>query len=423
MKQNPVHYDYLDDSRGLIDFCREIAEADSIAFDTEFISEDSYQPELCLIQVAAAGRLAVIDPLAIADLQPFWELVSRPGHTTIVHSGREEFRFCVRSGCARPRDWFDVQLAAAFIGMEYPAAYGTLLYKLIGKSVSKGETRTDWRRRPLSRTQLEYALEDVRHLEPMRDILLSRLRELGRELWFQEDIEQWQDEVEEQDQNQNWRRVAGISSLSARSLAIVRELWAWRDEEAKRRNCPPRRLLRDDLLVELARRKIADEKRIGAVRGLERYRRHLGEIANRIQTALDLPDDQCPRLETKNNANTPPFGLLGQYLNASLGVISRSAQLAPTLVGTVQDVRDLIAYRLELGASNGRQPPLLAKGWRAEVVGRVIDDLLEGRLVMRVQDPLADQPLVFEPTPEGTAPASSVRSRSRAKAPSRRRSK
>jgi len=161
-------------------------------------------------------------------------------------------------------------------------------------------------------------------------------------------------------------------------------------------------LLRDDLIIELARRKTADEKRIAAVRGLERNRRQLTEIAARIQKALELADDQCPRLESKQNSNSPQFGLLGQYLNASLGVISRSAQLAPTLVGTVQDVRDLIAYRLEIDARTHRQPPLLAQGWRAELVGRVIDDLLEGRLVMRVNDPLADQPLVFEPTPTGT---------------------
>jgi len=182
-----VHYDYLDNASGLQDFCRDIARAESIAFDTEFISEDSYQPDLCLIQVAADGRLAVIDPLAVEDLKPFWDLLSQPTHTTIVHSGREEFRFCVRSGSARPSGWFDVQLAAAFVGLEYPAAYGTLIHKLIGKSVAKGETRTDWRRRPLSRTQLEYALEDVRHLKPMHDILLNRLRDLGRETCIRED--------------------------------------------------------------------------------------------------------------------------------------------------------------------------------------------------------------------------------------------
>jgi ribonuclease D len=401
-----VHYDYLDDVSGLRDFCRDIARADSIAFDTEFISEDSYQPDLCLIQVAAGGRLAVIDPLAVEDLKPFWDLLVQPTHTTIVHSGREEFRFCIRAGATRPSGWFDVQLAAAFVGLEYPAAYGTLIHKLIGKSVAKGETRTDWRRRPLSRTQLEYALEDVRHLEPMRDVLLNRLRDLGRETWFREDTQKWQNEVEDQDLNQTWRRVAGIANLAPRSLAIVRELWAWRDQEAKLRNCPARRLLRDDLIIELARRKTADEKRIAAVRGLERNRRQLTEIATRIQKALELADDQCPRLEPKQNSNSPQFGLLGQYLNASLGVISRSAQLAPTLVGTVQDVRDLIAYRLEIDARTNRQPPLLAQGWRAELVGRVIDDLLEGRLVMRVHDPFADQPLIFEPAPTGPVQAS-----------------
>jgi len=392
-----VRYDYIDQAPDLTAFCRDISGASAIAFDTEFIAEDTYRPQLCLLQVAAAGRLAVIDPLAVPDLTPFWELIAVPGRATIVHAGREEFRFCVGAIHRRPEGWFDIQLAAAFVGLEYPAAYSTLIYKLFGETVPKGETRTDWRRRPLSQNQIQYALEDVRYLEPMRNILLERLQSMGREDWFREDTVKWQDAVENHDQQEMWRRVSGIASLSARSLAVVRELWRWRDSEAQRRDCPARRVLRDDLIVELARRKTSDLKRIAAVRGLERAKRHVAEISQHIQLALDLPDNQCPRQLRKGHSNSSQYGLLGQFLNNSLGVISRSAQLAPTLVGTIQDVRDLIAYRLETGDLPAGNPPLLTQGWRAEVVGRVIEDLMHGRLAMRVSDPHATQPLVFEP--------------------------
>src|SRR5207244_2461404 len=151
-----------------------IAGSGAIAFDTEFVSEDSYRPDLCLVQVAAAGKLAVIDPHAVEDLAPFWNLLAAEGHETIVHAGREEFRFCRRAIGRRPARLFDIQLAAALIGLEYPAAYGTLISRLLGQRLGKGETRTDWRKRPLTPVQLEYALQDVIYLEPLRDLIHER---------------------------------------------------------------------------------------------------------------------------------------------------------------------------------------------------------------------------------------------------------
>ncbi|MCE9526383.1 MAG: ribonuclease D, partial [Planctomycetales bacterium] len=135
-----MQYDNIISDQDLRDFCQTIAGAKVIAFDTEFVSEDSYQPDLCLIQVAAQGRLAIIDPLAVNDLSPFWNLLAAPGKETLVHAGREEFRFCLKRAGQPPSGWFDVQLAAGLIGIEYPASYGNLAYKLLGKSLSKDET-------------------------------------------------------------------------------------------------------------------------------------------------------------------------------------------------------------------------------------------------------------------------------------------
>jgi len=129
-----VQYDNIISDRDLRDFCDRIVGAKVIAFDTEFVSEDSYQPELCLIQVAAQGRLAIIDPLVVQDLAPFWNVLAAPGKETLVHAGREEFRFCLKATGKRPSGWFDVQLAAGLVGIEYPASYGNLAYKLLGKA-------------------------------------------------------------------------------------------------------------------------------------------------------------------------------------------------------------------------------------------------------------------------------------------------
>jgi ribonuclease D len=391
-----VQYEHITTDRHLQDFCGTIAAAPIVAFDTEFVSEDSFQPELCLVQLAAEGRLAIVDPVEVPDLGPLWGLLTSPGRETLVHAGREEFRFFLRHAGARPAQWFDVQIAAGLIGLEFPASYSTLASRLLGKSISKHETRTDWRRRPLSQRQLEYALLDVADLEAIRDVLHTRLRELGRLHWLEEEFSAWQRELEEFERGERWERLGGIASLSPRSLAVVRELFRWRDAEAQRRDQPARRILRDDLLIELAKRQTADPKRIRAVRGMERgdYARHLPKLAQCVEKALSLKDSELPRLPRRSSR--PHLNLLGQFLSTALGSMCRSAQVAPSLVGTAQDVRDLIAFRLNLGGFENGEVPALAQGWRAEVVGQVIDQLLAGDLSIRIDDPLAEEPLVFE---------------------------
>src|SRR3989339_1051090 len=161
-------------------YCGQLARAPSIALDTEFVSERSYRPVLCLVQVVAQGQFALLDPLSIEDLTPFWEVLAAPGHETIVHAGRGEVEFCYEAVGRPPAGLFDVQIAAGLVGIEFPAGYGSLLAKLLGETPNKGETRTDWRRRPLSARQIEYALDDIRHLPAIRDKLHGRLEELHR---------------------------------------------------------------------------------------------------------------------------------------------------------------------------------------------------------------------------------------------------
>jgi ribonuclease D len=391
-----VLYDHITTDQHLRDFCQIISPAPIVAYDTEFVSEDSYQPELCLIQLAADGRLAIVDPLEVRDLSPLWTLLTTPGRETLVHAGREEFRFVYQQTGKRPAGWFDIQIAAALIGLEYPASYSTLSARLIGKPIAKDETRTDWRRRPLTPRQLEYALLDVADLEAIRNVLHQRLAELGRLSWLTAELADWQDDLVEFEKGERWMRLPGLSGLGARSLAIVRELSNWRDSEAERRNQPVRRILRDDLLIELAKRQTDDPKRIRAVRGMERgdLQRFLPKLGQCVERGLSLSDDELPRLHRKSSR--PQLNLLGQFLSTALGSICRSAQVAPSLAGTAQDVRDLIAYRLGLGGFDDGDVPSLARGWRAEVVGQVIDHLLSGDLAIHIADPLADEPLMFE---------------------------
>jgi len=394
-----VSYANISTAERLASYCEQLARARQIAFDTEFVAERTYRPVLCLVQVVADGELALIDPLAIKDLSPFWEAIVAPGHETIVHAGRGELEFCLQAVGRVPAGLFDVQIAAGLVGIEYPVGYGTLISKILSEKPNKAETRTDWHRRPLSRRQIQYALDDIRHLPAIRDRLHARLEGLGRLAWLEEEMAVWLEVVQWALSQERWRRVSGNTGLTSRSLAIVRELWRWREAEAQRRNCPPRRVLRDDLVVELAKRQTAEVKRIEAVRGLDRgdLKRQLARIAEAIQRGLDLAEDDCP--SAVRHEGSPQLSVLGQFLFSALGSVCRQMDLAPPLVGTPSDIRDWIGYRMTPPGS--RRPPRLARGWRAEVVGQLFDDLLSGKTRIRVGDPNSESPLVFEPRATG----------------------
>ena len=402
-----MQYQNITTDEQLHDFCSELSQAEVIAFDTEFVSEDSYLPELCLIQVAAGQQVALIDPLTINDVSPFWKTLSEPGHTTVVHAGREELRFSLFAIDQPPHALYDVQIAGGMIGLEYPASYGTLVNKLLGKNLTKGETRSDWRRRPLSKRQLDYAVHDVADLQQVAKALQERTAELGRTSWVGTEIEEWQAKITLETGSQAWRNVSGSGSLTARNLAIVRELWHWRDREARRLNRPARRILRDDLICELARRQTSDPQRIRAIRGMNRsnLQNHIAELADAIETALQLPQDKFPALLRK--ARGPHLTVLGQFLTAALSNLCKSAEIAPTLVGTAQDVRDWLAYRFNRNNEQSRSPPALATGWRAELLGSTMEDLLAGKVGLRVNDPWDQQPLAMVRLPDEQSETSS----------------
>lgn len=390
-----MDFETINTDAELQDYCRRLASCESIAIDTEFVSEHTFRPKLCLIQVSAAGRLAVIDPLGIGRLQPFWDALADGRHETIVHAGRGELEFCLQAIDRLPARLFDVQVAAGLVGIEYPASYGTLIGKILGQSSQKFETRTDWRRRPLSQRQIEYALEDVLYLPAMRDRLHQRLAELGRLAWLDEEMTALGDEIRRALGSERWRRVSGNAGLDSRGLAVIRELWKWREDEAQRRDQPDRRVLRDDLIVELARRQTSDPKRIQALRGMERgdLARRVDQLAACIQRALALPDKQCPPRGAREPKSQP--SVLGQFLFAALGSLCRQSHIAPSLVGGPNDIRDWIACRHTAGRP-GSHRPRLAGGWRAEFVGPLLEDLLAGKISVRVGDPASDYPLVLE---------------------------
>jgi ribonuclease D len=392
-----VSHETITSPAQLADFCDRLARADRIGIDTEFVSEDTFRPELCLVQVATAEDLAVIDPYRVPDLSRFWRTLGEGSHVTIAHAAREELNFALLA-CGQPlANLFDTQIAAGFCSNEYPASYGSVVNKFLNIRAAKGEQRTDWRRRPLTEHQVDYALEDVRYLLPLYDAIHRRLKRSNRVDWLAEEMNEWISEVRQTRERPRWRRVSGIGSLSPRSLAVVRELWLWRHQQAERRDTPPRRILRDDLIVELAKRKSDNVERIRAIRGMQRTmkRETIDEIAACIRRGLEAPLQEFQR--QGQEAMPSQLNVLGQFLSPALSSICRSANVATSLVGTATDVRDLIAYRLGFVNSDADEsPPLLARGWRAELVGHLIEELLAGKKSIRIIDPLSEHPLGFD---------------------------
>lgn len=371
-------------------FCKELRNRPRLALDTEFVAEDTYQPNLCLIQVAFDEELAVIDPFPLGSVRRFWEAIVEGNVETVVHAGRVDLRFCYNAVFQFPPRVFDIQIAAGFTGLEYPAGLGNIIQRHLGINLVKHETRTDWRRRPLSDRQIEYALNDVRYLLPVRDRLEIELRNLNRWEWFQEEIRRQQEMVIQSHDEERWRRLAGHGGLSRRELVILRALWHWREEEAARQNVPPRRVLRDDLLVELARRGSAEPKRIMAIRGMtHRGIRHLvPAIAARIREAAELPPEQWPELPNKPGTSQSP--VVGQFLYSALASLCLEKQIAVGLVGGTNDLRDWFTYFMSGGCGI---PPLLAQGWRKQLIGNTLELLVTGRAALRLRSPTDDNPL------------------------------
>ncbi|MEZ6134198.1 MAG: ribonuclease D [Pirellulaceae bacterium] len=253
-----MKYTLVNTNEQLPELVQSVASADLIGIDTEFVAEDCYRPDLCLLQVSTRDQVYIVDPKGIADLSAIWELIVSPDRTVIVHAGREEILFAYRAtGKIIPR-LFDIQIAVGLLGGEYPASYGKLLQRVLGEIVPKGETRTDWRKRPLTKAQLEYAALDVLFLPRAFDALTEQLNELGRLSWLTDELARKQANLINYEEQEGWYRMSGVQSLHGKQLGVVRALWQWRDDRAREKDMPARRVLRDDLIVELARRSSAD---------------------------------------------------------------------------------------------------------------------------------------------------------------------
>lgn len=369
--------DVIRSAAGVDDVMAEARRAGSFALDFEFLWERTYRPLACLAQVAIGDRVAIIDPIEGAPLEPVAHAVADPAVETVMHAPSADLTLLAMHYGTRPANLVDVQLMAGFVGLGAGQSLGTLLDRALHVRLAKLESLSDWQRRPLSASQLRYAGEDVVHLADLHDHLRTRARRLERTGWIAEEHERRYGAGAEftTDPDEAWRKVKGTGRLNPRERAVLREVANWRDREASRRDRPPAWILQDRVLVDLARRRPTDAAGAADSRAAERLRpeqvRALlaaiarGEQAPEITGPPPPPPDVVDRVEVLSS--------LGQLM---VGVRAGSARLASQLLATRGETE---AFLTGLLTGSGPAGPL-SEGWRRKLAGDALIDLAEGRI-------------------------------------------
>ncbi len=372
---------YITSATGLRELCEQLRDSPRLALDTEFVGEETFVPKLELIQVATERTAAVIDFPAVQSegaISEFWEIVCDSRIEKVVHAGRQDLDlFAVHAGQI-PKPFFDTQIAAAMVGFGPQVAYANLVQRVHGKRLDKAHTFTNWSARPLSKDQLAYALEDVTFLLAIHDHLHGRLAKLDRLQWADEEFSRLAGVVGEtrREPQERYQRIRGWDQLKPKSAAVLRELAAWREGEAKRRNVPRGRVVRDEVLLQLARHPPHQDE-LRKVRGL-----HASEIDRNgesilavIQSALALPSSAWPVLAKERKPEPESNGFV-ELLQAIVKARAMEEEIAPTLLATTSDLQELVDAK----ANRATLDLPLLKGWRRRLVGELLLGALDGKV-------------------------------------------
>ncbi len=363
---------YVDNSQSLTDLCQQLAGSQWLAVDTEFHREKTYYPELCLIQIANDDVIACVDPLAVEDLTPLLDLFYREDMTLVFHAARQDLELFFLLRDSLPAHVFDTQLAATVLGYGEQIGYGNLVKQCLNVELDKAHARTDWRQRPLSAEQLEYAADDVRYLRSLYHQLNDKLTETGRSTWLKEDFAALSAvKTYQEDPNKSWLRIKGAGRLKPSQLAVLQQLGAWREQRAIKHNLPRRWVLKDDVMLDLARFAPASSDAMKKIRGMEQrdIDRHGKAILEAIGKGKAVPKSEWPVIKRP----TPLSNQQDAVVDALMALLRQRCDeqnITPAAVASRKDVEALV---------RGEESSL-QQGWRLEIVGQQLEDFLNGKL-------------------------------------------
>lgn len=356
-----------------------LAKSDFVTVDTEFIRETTFWPELCLIQMAAPGVEVMVDALAPdIDLAPFFELMADETVIKVFHAARQDIEIVFHRGGLIPHPVFDTQIAAMVCGFGDSVSYDQLVQRITGKTIDKTSRFTDWRRRPLSDKQLAYALADVTHLIDVYEHLSAELKRENRAHWLEGEMEVLTArETYDLHPNDAWHRLKKRLKKPS-ELAVMRSVAAWREREARARNVPRGRVLKDDAIYEVAQQQPRDQASLARLRAIPKgWERsgNAGGLLDAVNEALALPADQMPRAPKMKR---PPNGAAAaaELLKVLLRMTSEEFGVAAKVLASSDDIDKLAAE------GDKAQIPAL-NGWRREVFGDPALKLVRGEIALR----------------------------------------
>lgn len=373
----------ITDTAALTAFCEQISDAPFIAVDTEFMRESTYYPELCLVQIATSDQCAAIDPLAPGiDLAPLLHLlVDREDMLKVFHAGGQDVEIIYNLTGKTPHPIFDTQIGAMALAQAEQLGYSNLVEAWLGVVLDKGARFTDWSRRPLDKRQIDYAIADVTHLARIFPMMLDKLRDTSRGHWLDEEMERLADPANYAlDPMDAWQRVK-VQSRKPEVLGRLRALAAWRENEARSKNLPRGRIVKDETLAEIAAHPPRHQDDLGKIRGLSASWKS-NDIGQRLMTAI-TDAKPMPREDMPPNApRAPGLGkdgaLVADLLKLLLKIRAREMNVAARLIARSEE--------LELLAAGVRSDLAILTGWRTDVFGHDALELVEGRLGFTVKN-------------------------------------
>ena len=365
---------YIADQSSFAAFCERSRGAEVLAIDTEFLREKTYYAKLCLLQLATDDEVAVVDPFALRTLDDLVPLLEDPSCTKLFHSGSQDIEILYRETGALPVGVFDTQVAAALLGHTQQIGYGALVHDVCGVTIRKLDSYTDWSRRPLAKSQIEYASEDVIYLPRMYRAMRERLVELGRLEWLAPDFQELVDPKRfEAGERERYKRLKRANQLSQRQLAGAREFAAWRELTAQKRNLPRKWVATDEQIVEACKREARTIDELFMVRGLS-DKLSTGEartVARLMAQAFDSDPSTWPKFDRPSRSE-PNVDFQIDLMTALVRLRAKQNGVAfQTLASHDDMVRVARGYRDDVD---------LLRGWRRSLVGEELVDLVEGRL-------------------------------------------
>lgn len=386
----------ITDTASLTDLCARLSRSRFVAVDTEFMRENTYWPDLCLIQIADEREAAAIDPKADGlDLTPLLDLlVANEDVLKVFHAGGQDVEIIYNLTGRTPHPIFDTQIAAMALGQGDQIGYGNLVDSWLGIQLDKGARFTDWARRPLDQRQIDYAIGDVTHLVKIFPMILAKLVKKGRGDWLDEEMERLADpDNYVNEPEQAWQRVK-VPSRKAEVLGRLKALAAWREREAQGKNLPRGRIVKDETLADLAAHPPRQQSDLTRVRGLSASWGG-NDIGGRLMKALaeaqPLPAAEMPRDERRPGLGKDG-GLVADLLKLLLKIRARDIDVAPRLLARTDE--------LELLAAGRRDGLSILTGWRFDQFGKDALDLVEGRLAFAVRGGKLDMARTEQPAGE-----------------------